>query len=63
LNDAALVAVPEKNSVTGTFYRDHVLTAVINHYVTKNTRAVLRWIKLLHDNAPAHMSALVKVYL
>ena len=49
------VSVPENCSVTGTFYRDFVLPAVVNH-----PRAGVQEVKLLHDNAPAHRSAVVK---
>ena len=53
----------QKTNVTGTFYRDFVLSAVVNHYQAKRLRARVRGIKLLHDNAPAHRSAVVKSYL
>ena len=59
----ARVSVPENCSVTGTFYRDFVLSAVVNHYQAKRLRAGVRGINLLHDNAPAHRSAVVKSYL
>ena len=58
----ARVSVQENCSVTGTFYRDFVLS-VVNHYQAKRPRAGVRGIKLLHDNAPAHRSAVVKSYL
>jgi hypothetical protein len=61
----ARAAVPESRSVTtGTFYLDHVLTAV-NHYptITKNLNSGMRRINLLHDNASALRSALVQAYL
>ena len=48
----ACVSVPENCSVTGTFYRDFVLSAVVNHYQAKRPRAGVRGIRLLHDNAP-----------
>jgi hypothetical protein len=34
----ARVAVPERDNVTGTFYRGHVINALINHYITKKTQ-------------------------
>ena len=58
----ALVSVPENCSVTGTFYCDFVLSAIVNHYQAKRSRAGVRGIKLLHDNAPAHCSSVVKSY-
>ena len=57
------VSVPENCSVTGTFYRDFVLSAVVNHYQEKRLRAGVQGIKLLHDNAPAHRSAVMKSFL
>ena len=57
------VSVPENCSVTGTFYCDFVLSAVVNHYQAKHPRAGVQGIKLLQDNAPAHRSAVMKSYL
>ena len=59
----ARVSVPENCRVIGTFYHDFVLSAVVNHYRAKHSRARIRGIKLLHDNTPAHHSAVVKSYL
>jgi histone-lysine N-methyltransferase SETMAR len=59
----ARVAVSKEESVTGTFYRDHVLTATVNHYITKNPKIGMRIIKLHHDNAHAHRQAFVQVNL
>ena len=59
----ARVSVPENCSVTGTFYRDFVLSAVVNHYQARCPRARVRGIKLHYNNAPAHCSAVVKSYL
>ena len=59
----ACVSVPENCSVTGTFHHDFVLSVIVNHYLAKHSRAGVRGIKLLHDNAPAHSSAVVKSYL
>ena len=49
------VSVPENCSVTGTFYPDFVLSAVVNHYQAKRPRAGVWGIKLLHDNALAYL--------
>ena len=68
----ARVSVPENCRVIGTFYHDFVLsaivnhnqaTAIVNHYQTRQSMARIRGIKLLHDNPPAHHSAVVKSYL
>ena len=58
----ARVSVPENYSVKGTYYRDCVLSAVVNHYQAKRPRAGVRGIKLLHDNVPVHRSAVVKCF-
>lgn len=59
----AQVPVPEHSSVTGTFYKENVLSVIIDHYTAKRPRTGARGIKLLHDNAPAHRSAVVQEYL
>jgi hypothetical protein len=59
----ARVTVAKRGSVTRTFYHDHVLIAVVYHYITKNPRSGVRRIKLRHDNAPAYRSASVQAYL
>ena len=59
----ARVSVPENSSVTETFYRDFVLSAVVNTIRQSARGPGVRGIKLLHDNAPAHRSAVVKSYL
>ena len=59
----ARVSVPENCSVTGTFYRDFVLSAVVNHCQAKRPRARFRGIKLIHANAPTHRFAGVESYL
>jgi hypothetical protein len=50
--------MPERGSDTGTFYLDQ---SIVYHYITKKPRSKVSRIKLLHDNAPAHRSALVKL--
>ena len=57
------VAVPEGRSVTGLFYKENVLSRVVEHYKTLRPATGSRGIKLLHDNAPAHKSCLVTDYL
>jgi len=58
----AHIPVPEHTSVTGTFYKNTVLSEVVRHYTAKRTRAGLRGVKLLHDNTPAHRFAVVMEY-
>ena len=57
------VPVPKGSSVTGKFYRESVLTQLVDFYQKGRPRTGVRGIKLLHDNAPAHKSAMVQEYL
>ena len=57
------IPVPKGSSVTGKFYREGVLTQLVDFYQTRRPRTGVRGIKLLHDNAPAHKSATVQEYL
>lgn len=59
----ARVPVPAGSTVTGTFYKEKVLSAVVQHYVTKRPQTGVRGVHLLHDNAPAHRSVIVQTYL
>ena len=49
--------------VTGKFYRESVLTQLVDFCQKCRPRTGVRGIKLLHDNAPAHKSAMVQEYL
>ena len=57
------IPVPKGSSVTGKFYRESVLTQLVDFYQKGRPRTSVRSIKLLHDNAPAHKSATVQEYL
>ena len=57
------ILVPKGSSVTGKFYRESVLTQLVDFYQKRRPRTGVRGIKLLHDNAPAHKSATVQEYL
>ena len=57
------IAVPKGSSVTGKFYRESVLTQLVDFYQKHRPRTGVRGIKLRHDNAPAHKSATVREYL
>ena len=57
------IPVPKGISVTGKFYRESVLTQLVDFYQKRRPRTGVRGIKLLHDNAPAHKSATVQEYL
>ena len=55
------IPVPKGSSVTGKFYRESVLTQLVDFY--QKCRLRTDGIKLLHDNAPAYKSATVLEYL
>ena len=54
------IPVPKGSSVTGKFYRESVLTQLVDFYQKHRPRTGVHGIKLLHDNAPAHKSATVE---
>ena len=57
------IPVPKGSSVTGKFYRESVFTQLVDLYQKRRPCTGVRGIKLLHDNAPAHKSAMVQEYL
>ena len=57
------IPVPKGSSVTGKFYRESVLTQIVDFYKKRRPRTSVRGIKLHYDNAPAHKSATVQEYL
>ena len=60
---ALQILVPKGSSVTAKFYRESVLTQLVDFYQKGRPCTGVRGIKLLHDNAPAHKSATVQKYL
>ena len=57
------IPVPKGSSVTEKFYRESVLTQLVDFCQKCRPRTGVRGIKLFHDNAPAHKSATVQEYL
>ena len=57
------IPVLKGNSVTGKFYRESVLTQLVDFYQKRRLRTGVCGIKVLHDNALAHKSATVQEYL
>ena len=57
------IPVLKGSSVTGKFYRESVLTQLADFYQKRRPRTGVPGTKLLHDNAPAHKSAMVQEYL
>ena len=54
------IPVPKGSSITGKFYRESVLTQLVDFYQKCTPRT---GVKLFHDNAPAHKSAMVQDHL
>ena len=54
------IPVPKGSSVTGKFYRESVLTQLVDFYQKCRLPTGVRRIKLLHDNTLAHKSAMVQ---
>ena len=57
------IPVQKGSSVTGKFYRESVLTQLVDFYQKRRPRTDVHGIKLLHDNALAHKSPTVQEYL
>ena len=57
------IPVPKGSSVDGKFYREIFLTQLVHFYQKGRPCTSVRSIKLLHDNALAHKSAMVQEYL
>ena len=57
------IPVPKGSSVTRKFYRESVLTQLVDFYQKCRPRRGVCGITLLHDNALAHKSARVQEYL
>ena len=57
------IPVPKGSSVTGKFYRESVLTQLVDFYQKHRPSTGVCGIRLLHDNAPAHKSSTVQEYL
>ena len=56
------IPFPKGSSVTGKFYRESVLTQLVDFYQKRRPRTGVRGIKLLHVNASAHKSTTVQEY-
>ena len=57
------IPVPKGSSVTGKFYRESVLTQLVDFYQKRRLHTGVCGIELLHNNAPAHKSTTVQEYL
>lgn len=60
---AIQVPVPKGKCVTGRYYRDVVLKKLKKYYQKRRTVTGFKHVRLLHDNAPAHTSQIVREFL
>ena len=57
------IPAPKGSSVTGKSFRESVLTQLVDFYQKRRLHTSVCGIKLLHDNARSHKSAMVQEYL
>lgn len=60
---AIQVPVKRGKSITGKYYRDVVLKKLKKYYQKRRPVTGFKHVRLLHDNAPAHTSAIVSNFL
>ena len=60
---AIKVPVKKGKSITGKYYKDVVLKKLKKYYQKRRPATGIKHVRLLHDNAPAHTSAIVTAFL
>ena len=60
---AIKVSVKKGKSITGKYYKDVVLKKLKKYYQKRRPATGFKHVHLLHDNAPAHTSAIVTAFL
>ena len=60
---AIKVPVKKGKSITGKYYKDVVLKKLKKYYQKRRPATGFKHVCLLHDNAPAHTSAIVTAFL
>ena len=55
--------VPKCRSVTGVFYKSVALNKLKAHFGRRRPKTRLKYLRLLHDNAPAHKACIVTEFL
>ena len=60
---ALKVPVKKGKSITGKYYKDVVLKKLKKYYQKRRPVTSFKHVRLLHDNASAHTSAIVKAFL
>ena len=57
------VPVKKGKSITGKYYKDVVLKKLKKYYQKRRLATGFKHVRLLHDNAPLHTSAIVAAFL
>ena len=60
---AIQIPMPKGRMVTGKFYKNVVLRKLKNYYKSCHPKTGLKYVRLLHDNAPAHKAHIVTDFL
>ena len=60
---AIKVPVKKGKSITGKYYKDVVLKKLKKYYQERRPATGFKHVRLLHENAPAHTSAIVMAFL
>ena len=60
---AIKLPVKKGKSITGKYYKDVVLKKMKKYYQKRRPATGFKHVRLLHDNAPAHTSAIVTAFL
>ena len=60
---AIQIPVPKGRTVTGKFYKNFVLRKWKNYYKSRRPKTGLKYVRLLHENAPAHKARIVTDFL
>ena len=55
--------MPKGKTVTGKFYKNVVLRKLKNYCKSRRHKTGLKYVELLHDNAPAHKARIVTDFL
>ena len=53
------IPVPKGKTATEKYYRDFVLRKLKKHYIRRRPQTGLKYLRLLHYNAPAHKARIV----
>ena len=60
---AIQIPVPKGRTAAGKFYKYVVLRKLKNYYKVAAPKKALKYVRLLHDNAPAHKARIVTDFL